>query len=370
MKSKDFIQDLLKLAGIQINGPHRWDLQVHNEDFYSRMLVNGTMGFGESYMDGWWDAAQIDEMICRILRVDLKNKMKFSCRIAWITLQHYLFNLQSHRRSFIVGKKHYDLGNELFEKMLDKRMTYSCGYWKDASNLDEAQENKLELICRKLHLKPGATILDIGCGWGSFAKYAAEKYQAKVTGITISKNQLALAKELCKGLPIDLRLQDYRDVNEPFDHIVSVGQMEHVGYKNYGSYMQMVHRCLSEEGLFLLHTIGSNTSEIMGDPWLEKYIFPNGMLPSIQQLAQASEGLFVVEDWHNFGSYYDNTLMAWHSNFLSHWDELKSHYDHRFFRMWNYYLLSCAGMFRARAAQLWQVVFSKKGVSGGYISIR
>lgn len=370
MALKKLIQDLFLTAGIEINGGRPWDIQVHNEHFYSYIFSKGSLGLGESYMDGWWDCGQIDEMIYKLLKADLKNKTKMSWQMLMLSFKNTLFNLQSNSRAHIVGKKHYDLGNDLFQRMLDKRMAYSCGYWKDAKDLDTAQENKLELICRKLYLKPGMKILDIGCGWGSFAKYAAEKYQAKVTGITISKMQLVLAKEMCAGLPIELRIQDYRAVNEQFDRIVSIGQLEHVGYKNYPSFMQMVHRCLIEDGIFLLHTIGSNTPEIMGDPWLEKYIFPNGMLPSISQLAKAFEGLFVMEDWHNFGTDYDKTLLAWHRNFVEHWDEIKNNYDERFFRMWNYYLLSCAGNFRARQAQLWQVVFSKKGIPGGYVSIR
>jgi cyclopropane-fatty-acyl-phospholipid synthase len=269
-----------------------------------------------------------------------------------------------------VGEKHYDIGNQLFIKMLDKRMAYSCGYWKHAHNLNEAQEAKMELICQKIGLKPGMKVLDIGCGWGSFAKYAAEKYAVEVVGITISKNQLELAQNLCQGLPITLRLQDYRNLNESFDRIVSIGQMEHVGYKNYKTYFDVVHKCLADDGIFLLHTIGSNKPVHKADPWFEKYIFPNGMLPAISQLSSAFENKFIMEDWHNFGIYYDKTLMAWYENFNTHWDEIKQDYDDRFYRMWKYYLLACAGAFRARSIQLWQIVFSKNGIPGGYHSIR
>ena len=231
---------------------------------------------------------------------------------------------------------------------------------KIASNLDEAQEAKLNLICQKLYLRPGMKILDIGCGWGSFAKYAAEKYQAEVVGITISQKQLELAKIRCEGLPITLRFQDYRDVNERFDRIVSVGQMEHVGYKNYNTYMQMVHRCLKNEGIFLLHTIGSNKTVKSTDPWIEKYIFPNGQIPSAEQLTKAANGFFILEDWQNFGADYDKTLLAWHQNFVQNWEALKAQYDERFYRMWTYYLLACAGAFRARLLQLWQIVFVER----------
>jgi cyclopropane-fatty-acyl-phospholipid synthase len=254
--------------------------------------------------------------------------------------------------------------------MLDQRMVYSCGYWKDATTLDEAQEAKLDLICQKLNLRSGMHILDIGSGWGSFAKFAAEKYGVRVTGITVSSEQAEMATEMCKGLPVEFKLMDYRLLSGTFDHIVSIGMFEHVGYKNYPIYMQVVHRCLKDDGLFLLHTIGGNKSEVMIDPWLNKYIFKDAMLPSIQQIGCAIEGVFVMEDWHNFSADYDKTLMAWHDHFVSSWDEIKEDYDEKFYRMWKYYLLMCAGSFRSRKNQLWQIVLSKNGVQGGYESVR
>lgn len=279
--------------------------------------------------------------------------------------------MQSRRRAFIVGERHYNLGNDLFQNMLDKRMNYSCAYWKDASNLDEAQENKLELICKKLYLQPGMRVLDIGCGWGAFAKYAAERYGVEVVGITVSKDQVALGREMCKGLPVEIKLQDYRDVNEKFDRIVSVGMIEHVGYKNYREYFLIAHRNLKDDGLFLLHTISQVRSTKSTDAWIHKYIFPNGMLPSIAQLAKAVENLFVIEDIHNFGADYDKTLMAWYNNFNTNWGKIKDKYGERFYRMWKYFLLSSAGAFRARNKnQLWQIVLSKNGVLGGYQSFR
>jgi cyclopropane-fatty-acyl-phospholipid synthase len=367
---EELVQDKLNLAGIDFKKDNACGLQIHDKRFYEKVFKNGSLGLGESYMDGWWDAKHIDNLIYHVMKADLKSNARPSLRQIWHLSKYFLFNLQSKNRAAEVGKKHYDIGNDLFIKMLDKRMTYSCAYWKNASNLDEAQEAKLELICQKLYLKSGMKILDIGCGWGSFAKYAAEKYQVQVVGITISQQQLELAKMLCQDLPVILRFQDYRDVNEVFDRIVSVGQMEHVGYKNYRTYMQMVHRCLKEDGIFLLHTIGSNKTTKTVDPWIEKYIFPNGKIPSAEQLIKAANGLFIVEDLHNFGAYYDKTLMAWHHNFVENWNSLKSRYNERFYRMWTYYLLACAGAFRARMLQLWQMVFVKKGVPGGYISVR
>jgi cyclopropane-fatty-acyl-phospholipid synthase len=368
---KALSEEILALAGVTINGANPWDIKVTNDDFYRRALTEGELGVGESYMDKWWDTEKIDEFIFRVLNAQLDEKIKRKFSILLRLFSARLYNMQSKRRAYIVGEKHYDLGNDLFQNMLDKRMNYSCAYWKDADNLDEAQENKLELICRKIYLEPGMHILDIGCGWGAFGKYVAEKYDVKVTGITVSKEQMTLANELCKGLPVDIRLMDYRQLKERYDRIVSVGMIEHVGYKNYRTFFEIANKCLKEDGLFLLHTIGTNTSENSLGLWSEKYIFPNGMLPSIGQIGKAIENLFIMEDWHSFGQDYDKTLMAWYHNFEMNWGKIKSQYPERFYRMWKYFLLSSAGSFRSRKrSQLWQIVLSKNGVRGGYQSVR
>ena len=362
---------LLSLADVQINGGRPWDIQIHDERFYQRVLNQGALGLGESYMDGWWEVKNPDQFIYKLISAHLNEKVK-GLPMLWIVVQAKLLNLQKKSKAYKIGERHYDIGNDLYTSMLDKRMNYSCAYWKDAENLDQAQEAKLELTCQKLKLEPGMKVLDIGCGWGGFAKYAAQKYKAEVIGITVSKEQVKLAKEICSGLPVEIRLQDYRSLDETFDRIVSIGMIEHVGYKNYRIYMEVVHRCLTDDGLFLLQTIGNNISTVIGDSWTNKYIFPDGMLPSPAHITMAIEGLFVMEDWHNFGTDYDKTLMAWYEKFNKNWDRIKQNrkYDQRFYRMWKYYLLSCAGAFRARSNQLWQIVFSKKGVPGGYESVR
>jgi cyclopropane-fatty-acyl-phospholipid synthase len=367
---KNIVNSLLQKSGIQINGPHPWDIQIHDERLYQRVLTDRSLGLGESYMDGWWDTPALDQFIFRLLRADIDKIVRGSSALILSGLMARVFNLQSKQRSFQVGEQHYDKGNDLYQKMLDSRLTYTCGYWKHAANLEEAQEAKLELVCQKLQLQSGQRILDIGCGWGSFMKYAAEKYGVSCVGITVSKEQMELGKQMCKGLPIEFRLQDYREVYEQFDGVVSLGMFEHVGYKNYRTFMQVVERCLKDDGLFLLHSFGQSVSTHAPDPWFHKYIFPNGMAPSIAQLGAAFEKLFVMEDWHNFGADYDPTLMAWFKNFDEHWAELSDKYDQRFYRMWKYYLLSLAGTFRARGFQLWQIVLSKRGLVGGYNSVR
>jgi cyclopropane-fatty-acyl-phospholipid synthase len=368
---ENLAKEILSLAGVTLNGSNPWDIQVHNRNFYKRAVTEAELGIGESYMNGWWDCDKLDEMIYRIIKVRLDEKVKRKPSILFKLLLARIFNLQSTKRAFIIGERHYDLGNDLFRYMLDKRMNYSCAYWKNANSLDEAQKDKLELICRKLYLQPGMRVLDIGCGWSAFGKYAAEKYNVETVGITVSKEQVELGKELCKGLPVEIRLQDYREVNEKFDRIVSIGMIEHVGYKNYRTYFDVARRCLTEDGLFLLHTIGEVKSLKSSDAWTNKYIFPNGMLPSIAQLSKAVEGLFVIEDLHNFGADYDKTLMAWYKNFKYGWSKLKDKYSERFYRMWKYFLLSSAGAFRARTKnQLWQIIFSKNGVPGSYAAVR
>lgn len=370
-KYKSIATELLSLCEIEINGANSWDIQVYDERFYKKVVTQVELGLGESYMDGWWDVEHLDEMIYRILRADLQKKVKHNFKVALQLAGFWLINMQTRRRAFIVGQKHYDLGNDLFRRMLDKRMNYSCAYWKDAKTLDEAQENKMELICKKLYLKPGMKVLDIGCGWGAFDKYAAEKYGVEVVGITVSKEQVALGKELCKRLPVEFRLQDYRDVNEKFDRIVSVGMIEHVGYRNYQDYFKVAEQCLTDDGIFLLHTIGSLQSVKNTNAWTHKYIFPNGMLPSIAQIAKNVEGLFIIEDLHNIGADYDKTLMAWFENFNRSWAEIEGKYSDRFYKMWKYFLLSSAGDFRSRkGSQLWQIVLSKNGVLGGYVPFR
>ncbi|WP_187263260.1 cyclopropane fatty acyl phospholipid synthase [Pontibacter beigongshangensis] len=361
---------ILATANVKVNGPNPWDLQVHDDRFYGRVLSQGTLGLGESYMDGWWDCDRLDEFVFRALRADLYKTVKFGWKTKLQMLLALVLNKQSKSKATRNARRHYDIGNNLYQRMLDKRMAYSCGYWQGADSLDMAQENKLDLICRKINLQPGQRVLDIGCGWGSFAKFAAERYGAEVVGVTVSEKQLELGREMCKGLPVELRMQDYRDVREQFDHIVSVGMAEHVGYRNHRTYMQTAARCLKDDGLFLLHTIGHPFSKTSADPFTNTYIFPNCLIPSLKQLGAAMEHVFVLEDLHNFGADYDHTLIAWFRNFDQHWPELQEEYGDRFYRMWKYYLLSSAGSFRARNNQLWQMVLSKKGVLGGYQSVR
>ncbi|WP_168393387.1 cyclopropane fatty acyl phospholipid synthase [Erwinia amylovora] len=357
-------QEILSKADIEVNGSRSSDIQVNNPNFFKRVLQEGSLGLGESYMDGWWECERLDIFFQRVLNAHLDQQLprhfKDTLRIA----ASRLTNLQSRKRAWMVGKEHYDLGNDLFTAMLDPYMQYSCGYWKRAETLEQAQEAKLELICAKLQLKQGMTLLDIGCGWGGLAEYAARHYGVSVVGVTISAEQQKLARQRCEGMSVDILLQDYRDLSQQFDRIVSVGMFEHVGPKNYATYFDVVDRNLKPDGVFLLHTIGASNTNDHVDPWINKYIFPNGCLPSVRHIAEASEPHFVMEDWHNMGADYDLTLMSWHQRFLTTWPQLSDKYGERFKRMFSYYLNACAGAFRARDIQLWQVVFTR-GTEGG-----
>ena len=360
---------LLADADVRVGGDRDWDPQVHDPRFFARVLGQGSLGLGESWMDGWWDVASLDGMLLRLMQAGLDRRVHPPGEIA-DGIAAWLTNRQRGRRSYVVAERHYDLGNDLYEAMLGSRMVYSCGYWREASSLDAAQEAKLDLCCRKLGLKPGMRLLDIGCGWGEMLKFAAERYGVSAVGVTISREQAEYARNLCEGLPVEVRLQDYRRLDERFDRIISIGMFEHVGVRNYRTFFRVARRSLEADGLLLLHTIGSNVSRNRTDPWIAKYIFPNSMIPSAAQVTRALERRFVIEDWHNFGADYDRTLQAWRDNIEAAWGQLPSRYDARFRRMWRFYLAGSMASFRARRNNLWQIVLSPEGVPGGYIAPR
>jgi cyclopropane-fatty-acyl-phospholipid synthase len=357
--------ELLQRADIRVGGDRPWDMQINTPEVFDRIGSHASLGLGEAYMDEAWDAPRLDEFFYRLLRSRLHREVQ-PLRLVLLGLRQRFLNLQTIRRAWQVGEVHYDLGNDFYTAMLDGRMTYTCGYWREADNLDQAQEAKLDLICRKLELKPGMRLLDIGCGWGSLMGFAAENYGVSCVGVTVSREQAEWGQQRYRELPVEFRLQDYRSIDERFDCLASVGMFEHVGRKNHREFMQVAHRCLAADGLFLLHTIGKNQRNSNTDPWIDKYIFPNGDLPSCGQIGDAADRLFVTEDLHNFGADYDHTLMAWHANFEAAWPRFQAKLGRRFYRMWRYYLLSCAGAFRARDIQLWQWMFSRKGIEGGY----
>jgi cyclopropane-fatty-acyl-phospholipid synthase len=358
------VRRLASDLGIAIDGSRPSDLRVHDPRFYRRVLAEGSLGLGESYMEGWWDCDDLVELHCLIARGDAEGRIRPSWRTLWHAARARLVDLQSRRRAALVAKTHYDVTVDHYAAMTDPWNTMSCGYWRDATTLAEAQEAKLDLVCRKLRLSAQDRVLDIGCGLGSFARYAATKYGCAVVGLSIAGEQVRTVRERCADLPVTVHHCDYRDVevfakDGPFDKVVSLEMFEHVGVKNHRTYFEVTHRCLRPGGLFLLQTVGANVSSHRNDPWFDKYIFPNGVVPSVAQIGTAIENLFVLEDWHSFGPDYVKTLSAWFENFDRQW---RGPRDDAFYRMWKYYLLSAAGGFKARRRQIWQLLLSKGGV--------
>ena len=361
----------LAAADIRIGGDRPWDMRINDPRALSAVRRRGMIGLGESYMNGWWDCDAIDQMFDRAVRAGAPALFRHHPRVILGWLGALLRNGQTRRASARDISAHYDLGYELFSKTLDRRMAYSCGYWRDAHTLDEAQEAKLELVCQKLGLEPGMRVLDIGCGWGSFVKYAVERHGVRAVGVTLSHDQAEHDRALCKGLDVEILLKDYRAITGRFDRIASIGMFEHVGPKNYRTFMDVARRSLADDGLFLLHTFATRDSfpsRIHSEvDWINRRIFPGLVTPSMAQIGRALDGRFVIEDVENFGADYDPTLMAWCANFDRAWPELSAHYDERFRRMWRYYLLQCAGAFRARGYQVWQLLLSKHGAPGGFV---
>jgi cyclopropane-fatty-acyl-phospholipid synthase len=360
----------LEAAGIIPNGPNPWDIQVHNEHFWDRILAEGSLGLGESYMDGWWDVGDMAEFFNRILRSKAPEQLKVNAKLIWQYTQARFFNMQDIRRSKRVAAMHYN-ETEAYKASLDKRMTGSCGYWPEGvTNVDEAQEAKLDMVCRKIGVKPGQLVWDIGCGWGAFMGFAAEKYGARCVGVTVSPDQAAYGRERYKDLPVEFQVKDYRLFEGKTDHIVSMGMFEHVGHKNYRTYFEKARSVIKDDGLFMMHTIGQQYSFETIEPWIEKYIFPGGVIPSIAQIGKAIDGLWTVVDVHNIGPHYDKTLVAWDENFVANWPKPTTPEGERFYRMWRYYLLCCAGGFRSKVLQVWQFVLSPDGVPDGYVTQR
>jgi cyclopropane-fatty-acyl-phospholipid synthase len=366
-KLPDWVENLFQQADIRINGKRPWDMQCHDEAAFERIAADPSLGLGESYMEGMWDCKALDQFFDRLLFSARHTKFCPTSAILARVAKAKLLNMQNKQRSIRVVNVHYDIGNAFYEAMLDPYMQYTCAYWNGtATDLASAQEAKLDLICRKLDLAPGEKILELGCGWGGLARYAAEHYGVQVAAYNISTAQIEWARARCNGLPVEFHLRDYREATGTFDKVVAIGLCEHVGYKNYRSFLELAHQRLKLGGIFLLHTIGGNRSVCHLDPWTDRYIFPGGMLPSVAQLGNAMDDLFVIEDWHSFGTDYDLTLMAWHANFEHAWPCFSEEYGEQFYRMWRYYLLSCAGAFRSRDIQLWQLVLSKDGIRGGW----
>ncbi len=370
MVFKRIVTNTLARAGVAINGDRPWDIQVLQNRFFRR-AARGPLGLGESYMDRDWDVLSLDELFRHVISAGLDHGYLAQFNRLWLDLQARISNLQSRRRARAVAEEHYDLDYRMYENFLGPYNQYTCCFFDGTDDLAKAEIRKLEIICDKLDVKSSDTVLDIGCGWGGFAKYAASTRGCQVTGVSLSREQVEYARKYTEGLPVKIVHSDYRDLPDKldtrFDKILICGMIEHVGYKNYANLMTVVHHLLKDHGLFLLHTIGNSEDTAIVNPWIEKYIFRNSMAPSMLQLAASIRGLFTVHDWQNYGHYYSSTLSAWQENFERNWETIKSlktarPFDEKFRRMWNYYLLSCKAAFDVEDLQLWQIVMSKMGL--------
>lgn len=377
---KALVTAKLAQAGITINGTNPWDLIVKDDRFYARTAIGGSLGLGDSYAEGLITCEDIGALQQRWIAADTHPpgpRWPRNPAEAWIRLKMLMSNQQNIERSRDVGKFHYDIGNDLYRRMLGPTMAYSCGYWAgikyatDALALDQAQRNKYQIICEKLNLRWGMRVLEIGCGSGGFAAYAAREYGVDIVGVSISKEQIAYAQQaypdLCASGQINLQLMDYRGMydtfGQQFDAAVSIGMFEHVGPANYAVYMKAVRDCLKPHAPFLLHTIVGNGNP---DPFMWYRIFRGGVLPLEAQMAKAAKPYFAIEHVENFGYDYYLTLKAWWNNFVAAWPELEHTYDRRFYRMWEFYLKACAALFEARRIHLQHWLLVPGGTKHGY----
>jgi len=349
--------------------PHLWGLKIDDASVRRGIARGGIVALGEAYERSEWDCDDLESFMYRVFTSAPPRLSRAAwARLILAALDQRLFNRQRGRGAFDIGMKHYDLGNALFSSMLDESMSYTSGYWARAQTLAEAQEAKLDLICKKLNLQRGQRVLDIGCGWGNFAQFAATRYGARVTGVTVSKEQAALAREHCQGLPVDIRMQDYRAVEGTFDHVVSIEMIEAVGRKNIPAFYKTVDRVLADGGRSVIQAISGDTLSRTSDRgldqyilWLLRYIFPDGYLPKARELIPSRGTNLQVDGWQRLTDDYPQTLRAWARRFNDNWDRLKDSYDEAFRRRWNFYLFGCAAAFRAGLVNVSQVVYRKHG---------
>ena len=364
---KKLIHSLLDKADITINGNDPWDMQIHDQTIYKDIVLKGSLGLGDGYIKQKWDVDKIDVFFEKIL----KARVSFlpSLTGALYEVQDSLSNAQVGKKAFEVGTYHYDLGNELYELMLGESMAYSSARFLDKKNsLTQAQYNKFDQLCKKLELKPGMKILEIGSGWGTFAKFAMSQYGVSVVGLTVSKEQKAYAEKACKGLPAQFILMDYQHIpnkyNGIFDRVVSIEMIEAVGSKNLKTYFSTIAKTLKPDGKFGMQVIlGSGEDDI----FISKRIFPNGHVPSAKEIINNSFAFLHVQHWDSFGKDYEKTLLHWEKNFKNNWNDIKrikdtsgdKIYDKDFYRMWRYYLLLCAAGFRVGYIDVAQIVMTK-----------
>jgi cyclopropane-fatty-acyl-phospholipid synthase len=358
---KKAVERILSTVDVRIGGSRPFDMQVHSDLFYKRVLLEGSVGLGESYMDGLWDCADLEELVFRFVESGIERRFRLLPGFVTMNALGHLVNRQPRSLGERTSR-HYNTDNDLFASFLGKYKNYSCAFYEEGDDLDTAQLKKMDLICDELCLRPGENVLDIGGGWGEIAKHMASR-GCRITSINIADEQMRAAREHCKGASVDVVKCDYRDVAGTFDKIAIIAMMSHVGHKNHRPLFETVHRHLAPDGLVFVDTVGSAVSLQNGNPWIDKYIFPGIVFPSIQQISRAVEGLFVIEAVRNFGASYVKTLRAWNANLRRAWPRLSHRHDERTRRMFEFFFLTVAGFFRARDFQNWYVVLSPEGTT-------
>ena len=342
------------------------EIIIKNDIFFNKLLDRGELGLAESYMDGDWESNDLGNLLKKLMFYQdiLESKAKYQT-INFLYLKIFstyesFFNTNTLIKSPENIQKHYDVGNDLYNKMLGTTMQYTCAYFnKDDMTLDEAQESKMDLIAKKLDLKEGMDVIDIGCGFGSMANYLAKKYKVKVTGVTLSPEQKNFSDEYFGNENVSIEVKDYRLVRGKFDRVYSVGMFEHIGSKNYKEYFDKCYDLLKDDGIMFCHTMGiSRPNYHQNEYFASKYIFPEGELPDMLNLTEGYSEKWRLEDFQNIGISYSKTFDAWREN-IGNWETLEG-YDERFKRMWEYYLHLFAENFRCQNFLLFQNVFTKK----------
>lgn len=342
------------------------DIIVNNNNFYTKLLKHGEIGLGESYVDKDWDSNNLEETLYNLIinqkkieNAIIKNSPNLIIK-KLLDIPSDIFSTDNTKNDI---KFHYDIGNKLYENMLGKSMLYSCAYfYKQGLSLDEAQYAKLDLIAKKLNLKEGMRVLDIGCGFGTAAIYLSKKFNVNILGISLSKEQINYFNSIYTGTQVQVIYKDYRELtrehNNSYDCIYSIGMFEHIGINNHIDYYNKCFKLLKTNGTMLIHTIVSNKRLYSHNSWITKYIFPGAELPHISDFTKKYTDNWLLQDLQCIGKSYSKTLLAWKKNIND--SSVFNNYDDKFKRTWNYYLLLCSAAFRAREITVFQLVYFKK----------
>ncbi len=354
------VERALRRADVRIDGDRPHDIRVLDPRFYGDVLRRGSLGFGECYVRRWWDADDVEELAFRLIRSGVYS---LSSAVPGLPrdLRDMFANQQTRRLATRVADEHYSMGNDVFFAFLGGVRNYSCGIFDGDADLDAAQTRKLAKISSLLDLRPGERLLDVGGGWGELSRHAAAAHGCEVTHVNLSDEQIRHASALCTDLSVRVEKRDWRDVEGRFDKIAVIAMLTHVGPKNYRRFMQRMHDRLEPGGLMLIETVGTRHAAVRCEAWLDKYIFPGGVVPTRRQILGAADGLFDETRFESSGEHYVQTLRCWQENFERNWTDLSSRYDEERRRIFNYFFQSIGGAFRAGYVDHWHILLRRTG---------